>query len=136
MNKKNIILGVLVILLISGVAYAFLSVDRTSFNSDINQPQASDRPEEGPITEQGIITCIPKIGDGPQTMECALGLRNSDGTYFGLRHLSDNDEDFSLVSPEITVEVSGMLVHEDMYGPDGNRYDTVGIIEIMTISEI
>lgn len=133
MNKKLLFIALILIALLCGTiaAYLYISSDKVV---DTNEVPAQY--QEGPITERGIITCIPKIGDGPQTMECALGLRNTEGIYFGLRFLSDHDDNFALVSPEIVVEITGTLVHEDFFGPDGNRYDAVGIIEIETISEI
>lgn len=135
MNKK-LLIGILVIVLLSGVIYALVYLLNTQSNQNSDVPETPIRPAEGLITERGSITCIPKIGTGPQTMECALGLRNTEGIYFGLRFLSDHDDNFALVSPEIVVEITGTLVHEDFFGPDGNRYDAVGIIEIETISEI
>lgn len=135
MNKKLLITSIVLLALLSGVVYLYVFSDNTANQSTDTNEVPSEYTEE-PITERGVITCIPKIGSGPQTMECALGLQNAEGTYFGLRFLSDHDENFALVSPEITVEVTGLLIHEEMFGPDGNRYDTKGIIEIKTISEI
>jgi len=135
MNIK-LLISIVTIALIAIIAYVIFSSTITDFDQ---QPDPSETPNEiteGPITEQGVITCIPKIGDGPQTMECALGLQTTEGLYYGLRYLSDHDQQFALVSPDITVEITGTLIDEEMYGPDGNRYDTLGIIEIETISEI
>lgn len=39
-------------------------------------------PPPGPITISGSITCLPKKGSGPQTMECAIGLKGLDGQHF------------------------------------------------------
>lgn len=136
-NMNNKALIALVIMALVGVGVYFLITNLTAPARNIPEDTENPaRPSEGPITERGTITCIPKIGTGPQTMECALGLRNSKSVYYGLRYLSDHDENFALVSPEINVEVTGTLVHEETFGPDGNRYDTVGIIEINSISEI
>ena len=132
--RKRLLIGITIVTLFAAtaIAYALFPSTNTQPDQDTPIPQVP----EGPITAQGTITCIPKRGTGPQTMECALGLKSSDGTYYGLRHLSDHDEQFALVSPEITVEVTGTLVPEIMYGPDGNQYDTIGIIEITTLSEL
>ena len=129
-NRLPIILGVAIVVAIG--VYLVLSEQRET--PDI--PSRSSIIQEGPITERGIITCIPKIGTGPQTMECALGFKNTDGVYYGLRYLSDHDENFTLLSHEITLEITGNLIDEEMFGPDGNRYDTVGTIEIGSISEV
>ncbi len=130
MKNKLFISLIVIVIIIVGVYIAF------SKKEPLDTPSDPVQISEGPITESGIITCIPKLGTGPQTMECALGLKNNEGVYYGLKYLSDHDENFSLVSPEITVEVTGVLILEEIFGPDGNKYDTVGTIEIETISEI
>jgi len=135
MNNKFLI-SIIVIGLLGGAVSVLALLNYTQFNPPADTPEIPEQTEERPITEQGVITCIPKIGTGPQTMECALGLQNAEGVYYGLRYLSDHDENFTLVSPEITVLITGTLVDEEMFGPDGNRYDTIGTIEIATITEL
>lgn len=130
---KNTALIILLVLMVLSIGFYVALQERPQTQEFPNEPLEIS---EGPITESGVITCIPKIGTGAQTMECALGLKNSEGLYYGLKYLSDHDENFSFVSPEITVLITGILVDEEMFGPDGNRYDTVGTIEIENITEI
>ena len=127
---KNILIVLAIIIIGTGAYFLFFQ------KQDVDEPYTPTQITEGPITDRGVITCIPKIGTGPQTMECALGLKNTEGVYYGLRYLSDHDENFALVSPDIEVEITGTLVADEMFGPDGNRYDTVGTIEIETISQM
>ncbi len=133
MNKLFVaIVGIAVVL-------ALINVGLVLFGNGAQTPPSqpfAEVPPEGQITVEGIITCIPKIGDGPMTMECAMGLQDDEGTYYGMRHLADLDPTFSFASPDIRVRVAGTLVHEEMFGPDGNRYDIVGIIEVESIEEI
>lgn len=126
------ILIILIVVIISIWAYFSLLPKKQSVDNLYVPVQVT----ESLITERGIVTCIPKVGTGPQTMECALGLKNIEGVYYGLKYLSDHDENFSLVSPNIEVEIIGMLVADEMFGPDGNRYDILGTIEIESISQI
>jgi len=141
MNAKPFIILIVFMLVSTGV-YMALSKNKSITTTDTNISTSTPTTttplqiSEGPITESGVITCIPKLGTGPQTMECALGLKNTDGIFYGLKYLSDHDENFGFVSPDITVEISGTLISEEIFGPDGNKYDTVGTIEIETISEI
>jgi hypothetical protein len=128
MNKR-LLIALIGLVLIVGVSLAFVFFNNTFSGT-------SESTTEGDVTKRGVITCLPKIGDGPHTLECALGLQSTEGAHYGLRGLSDHDEKFTLVSPDIQVEITGNLIHEDMFGPDGNRYDTAGIIEIKSISEI
>lgn len=48
------------------------------------------------ITVEGEYQCLPKKGDGPHTMECALGLQVEGSTHYsldmtGLHNRPDND---------------------------------------------
>ena len=82
------------------------------------------------------MTCLPKIGQGPQTMECALGLKGEDGRHYGLRNLFKLDPEYKFSRGGLQVEVSGTFSPEEIRGPDGNKYDVVGVIDITSIKEI
>lgn len=37
------------------------------------------------VTLEGVAVCLPhKDTDGPQTLECAVGIKTDDGTYYGI----------------------------------------------------
>lgn len=92
-------------------------------------------PIPGPITVSGEITCLPKKGSGAQTMECAIGLKALDGRHYGLKNLFQHDPRYKFSVGGLRVEVSGTFSSEEMKGPDGNKYDVVGIIDITSIKE-
>ena len=89
-----------------------------------------------PFTISGEIACLPKTGTGPQTMECAIGLKGTDGQYYGLKNLFKFDSEYKFSAGGLRVEVSGTLSSEEIKGPDGNRYDVVGVIDLASIKEI
>lgn len=97
--------------------------------------------QEGPppvsesIMISGTITCLPKISSGPQTMECAIGLKDNNGDYYGLKNLFSFDLEYKFSQPGLRVQVSGVLLEEEMRGPDGNRYDIIGVIDLASIKE-
>lgn len=93
-------------------------------------------PVPGQITISGEIACLPKKGTGPQTMECAIGLKDQEGRYYGLKNLSQIDPDYKFSAGGKQVEVSGILNTEQSTGPDGNKYDTVGTIEVSSIIDL
>lgn len=130
---KNKVLIILLVVIVVSIGFYVALQERSQIQEF---PNESLEISEGPITESGVITCIPKIGTGAQTMECALGLKNAEGVYYGLRHLSEYDENFAFASNDVTVLITGTLVDEETFGPDGNKYDTAGTIEIESISEI
>jgi len=80
------------------------------------------------ITITGESVCLPhKNKDGPQTMECAYGIKETGGNYYGLR---DPEMKFmSDLATGKTITVSGIITDE----PESN-YDIVGVIEIQSLS--
>ncbi len=93
-------------------------------------------PPVGPITITGKMTCLPKVGNGPQTMECAFGLLADNGYYYALRYPQGLDPDYQFSQTDLRVEVEGTLLSEMPSGPDGNRYDVAGAIEVRRIQDI
>ena len=93
-------------------------------------------PASGPLTITGEMTCLLKIGQGSQTMECAMGLKGTDGRHYGLKNLFKLDPKYKFSVGGLRVEVSGMFSPEEMKGPDGNKYDVVGVIDVTSIKEI
>lgn len=56
------------------------------------------------VTIKGESVCLPhRNTDGPQTMECAQGIKTSDGTYYAVSGVVNRSEDN-------TLEVTGTLV--------------------------
>lgn len=93
-------------------------------------------PASGLITVSGEMTCLPKTGKGAQTMECAMGLKGKDGRYYGLKNLFQLDPEYKFSVGGLRVEVSGTFSPEEIKGPDGNKYDVVGVIDVTSIKEI
>lgn len=96
--------------------------------------ELSNRPEVD-ITINGEITCLPKKGNGPHTMECAIGLLADDGKYYSLINLSEVDPDYKFSEGGLRVTVHGTLTPESKTGPDGNRYNTDGSINVKNITQ-
>ena len=47
--------------------------------------ESSQQPQPQTATFEGSVVCLPhKNGDGPSTLECALGLQTDKDTYYGL----------------------------------------------------
>ena len=97
---------------------------------------SSPTPTSGPIVVSGEMTCLPKVGQGAQTLECAMGLKGTDGRHYGLKNLFKLDPGYKFSVGGLRVEVSGTFSPEEMKGPDGNKYDVVGVIDVTSIKEI
>lgn len=95
-------------------------------------PGQHDMPGNGTVTIEGDYGCLPhRNTEGPQTMECALGLRTSTGTYYAL---SDTSADHSLISSVPTgskVQVTGTLTLEE-----SPVYQSSGTIAITAFKQL
>lgn len=81
---------------------------------------------EGSVTIKGEVICLPhKNTDGPQTMECAMGIKDEKGGNYALSDTDPNYKNISALPTGKTVEVTGIVK------PAGDsKYQTKGTIEI------
>lgn len=105
------------------------SSSSSSPNNNSEVPQNNNEPFEE-VTIKGTLVCLPhKNTDGPQTLECAFGLKNDQNNlYYGL---NDPGWKFLIDTPMNTkVTVNGKL-------RPGNesKYNTVGVIEIINLEK-
>lgn len=81
-------------------------------------------------TLEGEVTCLPHVGDGPHTMECAYGLKTDAGEYYAL--------DLALMSQQATmpetgerISANGTVTPVEMLSSDHWRtYDIEGIFSV------
>jgi len=90
---------------------------------------------EAEISISGEIACLPKVGNGPQTMECTIGLLSDDGSYYALINMSKVDPDYKFSVGGLKVTVQGMFTSNNKTSPDGNPYNTVGRINVKNITQ-
>lgn len=138
--KTKILWVVLAVILFVGAAFLICSSRALAPEAPGPRPIGSgggngvrpNVPSAGPITISGDIVCLPKKGDGPQTMECAYGLHDSDGRNFGLKNLFRFDPDNHFTVGE-RIEVTGEFSPEAVYGPGNSQYDVVGMIDLTSV---
>lgn len=122
---KVILFVILATIIIFGVV-AFL-VTRGS-----HAPAVSSHTSEGKATIKGIAVCLPhKDTSGPQTMECAIGVKDDKGVYYSL---SDKDSTYSTVSQIQTgkqYEITGNL--EERSDP---KYQTAGVLRVDSLKSL
>lgn len=120
------------LLITAGILYFI--INKSGTGEDIN-PQGNGQPENIPapgvtVSIKGIMVCLPhKNQNGPQTLECAIGLKSDDGIFYGL---SDSDPGYKNVSGAgmgQRVEVSGVFNRQEE-----TKYQSVGIIAVSSIS--
>lgn len=135
MNQKDIIISIIIIVFAGAGAYFVLN--RQAQQAPIPTPTPNpEAPQAGPITVNGEITCLPKKGAGQQTLECAIGLKGSDGMYYGLENLFKLDPEHKYSAGGLQVEVSGTFSPEEMKGPGGSKYDVIGVIDVTSIKKV
>jgi hypothetical protein len=87
-------------------------------------------PVAGEISVKGMMVCLPhKDSDGPHTMECAFGLQDEEGRYYGLRDTDPMYKNLSKVATNVFVEVKGTFVPQN-----DTKYKGIGIIEVTSIT--
>ncbi len=107
--------GAVTILVVAFIWVIILAVGKS------NTPPA---PNPTDIAVGGTLACLPhKNTTGPQTLECAIGLRTDDGRYYGLQQLSTQD---SQTSFNTRVYISGTTEPPTA----DTLYDVVGTIKV------
>ncbi|HEY0948237.1 MAG TPA: copper resistance protein NlpE [Candidatus Paceibacterota bacterium] len=88
-----------------------------------------------PATLAGTIICLPhKDTTGPQTKECAQGLRTDDGSNYALDLALLSDEERMTASGDARIEVTGTLVPIEILSSDWwMKYDVKGVVSVESI---
>lgn len=83
------------------------------------------------ITMSGEMVCLPhRDQSGPQTMECAYGLKTPEGVYYALRDSDPTYKNISGLPTGTTVTITGIF-----HAQEDTKYPTEGVIEIQTVSK-
>ncbi len=108
-------------------------------SAPVNSDQGIDKGISRQITVDGKFTCLPhRNTSGPQTMECAFGIKETntgDNYALNLEALSESDK--TLVSSGANIRVSGLMVPAEALSSDNwQKYNMEGIISVKTVSRI
>lgn len=80
----------------------------------------------------GIVGCLPhKDQTGAQSLECAMGLKDENETYYGIRDTDQENMHIRDIPGNTKVRIEGMF-----YPQDDERYPTVGILEIYSLQRL
>jgi hypothetical protein len=123
MEKRRIVLlgTVLTLLAVCAITAIIFAMNRPS------EP-ATQQPTS--VNVKGNVTCLPHKNvepDQPQTLECALGLKAEDGTYYGLTGASNQ---ITSTPMDKKVQVGGTITNPD----SNNVYDIKGSIKVETFT--
>jgi hypothetical protein len=118
MNKKYLYSGLAVIgVVVLAVAYYLLSGKTEAPGSAV---------PTGAQEVHGQVSCLPHKDSGPQTLECAYGLKDSGGKYYGITGASREITGYHM-GDEVVVSGTVSAPKTD------SVYDVVGNIEASSI---
>ncbi len=124
-------------LLITGITAIVLILGFYALNAYIYEKQGDGNIESYFGTLTGEMVCLPhKDTTGPQTKECAIGMKTDVGEHYGL--------DFSVLSqtrPDIETgdrfTASGRITPIEMLSSDHwQKYDVKGILSVGSVQKI
>lgn len=110
---------------------AFIQEGQATTFSDCNENKEL-QPTKGDVTVKGELFCLPhKNKTGPQTMECAFGLKADGGVYYALSDKDPMYKNLSSVPMNKQVEITGSIkLNSD------TKYDTIGTIFVTSIKQL
>ena len=127
MKKTSLLIFTIIVL---AVGIALLTKPTNPKNPSPNQPPAVSVPQNGAITIQGRVVCLPhKDTNGPQTTECAYGLKDDTGRYFGLIDTDPTYKNISGIATDARVEVEGAFAERD-----SSKYQDIGVISVIKVT--
>src|SRR5690606_35704888 len=109
-KHKNLLAFIFGVLLLAGIIYLiYIQVtDNSQFGNSVIVPPS------GPIKIAGTMVCLPhKDTSGPQTLECAFGLKDDLARYFILRDLDASYSNIAGVPINSHIFVEGTFIRED-----------------------
>jgi hypothetical protein len=112
-SHKFLAIGLLLALALAAVLLVWVETSRAPAPSN-----GSTTPVGVETTIEGEVVCLPhKDTDGPQTLECAYGIKLVNGTYYGLRDANDKYENISRLPTGKKARLTGTLKEEssDIY---------------------
>lgn len=84
------------------------------------------------VSVLGKIVCLPhKNQEGPQTMECAFGLKSELGIYYGLRDTTENHSLIGGLPTGDRIRVKGVFRNQA-----DSKYQQAGVIEMTSVGII
>lgn len=141
-----VILGLIAVIGLTAV-YFTLPNQRQELRSEppaVNEP-TNVEPSPSPITDlpktvtlEGEYTCIPhKDTSEPQTMECALGIKATDGQYYSLDTQELGSNPIMDLATGSRLQVEGILVPLEALSTDHWRiYNMRGIIRVTSLKKL
>jgi hypothetical protein len=134
-KNSTLILSLIVVLVLATGVFWFISNKKTA--SPVEQQPATTEPSKAFFL--GSYVCLPhESGSGPQTLECAYGLKDDDGSFYALDTSSINSNPPLDFKADDKIEVHGTLTPVEKLNSDNplQKYDIKGVIRAIFIGKV
>lgn len=90
------------------------------------------------MTFTGTKVCLPhRDATGPQTLECAAGVRSADGTHYVLDSAGLDETSRMLLESGATVSITGTVTPIELLSTDQwAKYDVAGVVSVESVKAI
>ncbi len=131
-NKLAITLTGLILIL--GIAY-FVTTQLTAREPAVTGPGADGTPYN--VTLSGTYTCLPHAEtSGPQTMECAFGLKTDDGDYYAVNFGASANAATQFQSGAHIRAEGNVVIKEALNSDQWQKYNMKGIFTVTNMLEV
>jgi hypothetical protein len=132
---RNIFFIVACLILIGGAVFMVMSQSPEKEINDGSDIDVNEPPQE--VTMSGETVCLPhKDTDGPQTMECAFGLKADNGNHYALNMTQVQNGGMIGFDTGMRMTVTGLLVPIEQISTDmWNKYDIKGIVSVTSVEQ-
>ncbi len=128
MNNKNALIVVCVLFALTVAGYFFF------YNRQIETPLQNQNDTPYNVTLSGTYTCLPHLNtEGPQTMECAFGLKTDDGVYYAVNFGASAGAMDQFKSGEHITAEGFVVIKEALSTNQWQKYNMKGIFTITKI---
>lgn len=124
MTNKNIIIGLLLVLIIALGSFSYFSKSKSNEAKDLDATPRN-------VTLTGTYTCLPHLDtEGPQTMECAFGLKTNTGDYYAVNFGASGQAMDQFRSGETITAEGFIVIKEALSSSEWQKYNMKGIFTI------
>ncbi len=134
-NKPTLVIILIATVLIVGYIFIPKNTTLTKPSSETSPTPIQNVPYEATLT--GEYTCLPhKNTNGPQTMECAFGIKTSDGSYYALDMSKIDQQESMTLQTQTKITAQGTLVPVEQLSSDHwQKYNIRGILQVNTLNK-
>jgi hypothetical protein len=118
--------GLIILAVVVAILLTAIVVVAIQSRSSVQAPSSKDT-----VVIKGTAMCLPhKDTSGPQTMECAFGLKAENGQYYALSDTDSTYKNVASLPMGEKVEVTGTLEKSS-----SDTYPTVGTIKVTKVTK-